>query len=38
MAGICKEHFGTAPRKVGADEYWDDKAKVVKNGELIDND
>ena len=32
-----KEHFGTAPRKVGADEYWDDKAKVVKNGELIDN-
>ena len=33
-----KEHFGTAPRKVGADEYWDDKAKVVKNGELIDND
>lgn len=32
-----KEHFGTSPRKIGADEYWDDKAKVVKNGELIDN-
>ena len=27
-----KEHFGTSPRKIGADE-----AKVVKNGELIDN-
>ena len=33
-----KEHFGTSPRKIGADEYWDDKAKVVKNGELVDND
>lgn len=22
-----KEHFGTSPRKIGADEYWDDKAK-----------
>lgn len=29
-----KEHFGTAPRKVGADEYWDDKAVPVKDGSL----
>ncbi len=32
-----KEYFGSTPRKIGADEYWDDKAKVIKNGELIDN-
>lgn len=29
-----KDHFGTYPRKIGADEYWDDKAIVVKNGSL----
>ena len=31
-----KEHFGTTPRKIGADEYWDDKAVLVRSGELID--
>lgn len=31
-----KEHFGSDCRKVGADEYWDDKAKAVKNGCLVD--
>lgn len=31
-----KEHFGTTPRKIGADEYWDDKAKAVKDGFLFD--
>lgn len=31
-----KEHFGSDCRKVGADEYWDDKAKPVKNGCLVD--
>ena len=24
-----KEHFGTDPRKVGADEYWDDRAVKI---------
>ena len=33
-----KEHFGTSPRKVGANEYWDDKAVPVKNGGLVYND
>ena len=26
--------FGTCPRKVGASEYWDDRAVVVRNGEV----
>ena len=26
--------FGSAPRKVGADEYWDDKAVRIENYEL----
>lgn len=33
-----KSIFGTAPRKVGANEYWDDKAVPVKNGGLVYND
>ena len=33
-----KEHFGTTPRKIGADEYWDDKARTVKNGYFADKD
>ena len=26
--------FGTRPRKVGASEYWDDRAVVVRDGEV----
>lgn len=26
--------FGTRPRKVGATEYWDDKAVLICNGEV----
>lgn len=31
-----KEYFGSNCRKIGADEYWDDKAIPVKNGCLVD--
>lgn len=30
-----KEHFGSDCRKIGADEYWDDKAIPVRNGCLV---
>ena len=30
-----KEFYGNDTRKVGADEYWDDKAVPVENGEFI---
>lgn len=30
-----KEAFGNDSRKVGADEYWDDKAYRVQGGELM---
>lgn len=30
-----KEFYGNNTRKVGADEYWDDKAYRVENGELL---
>lgn len=33
-----KDHFGSSPRKIGADEYWDDKAVSVKNGVLLIDD
>lgn len=26
--------FGSRPRKVGASEYWDDRAVIVRNGEV----
>ena len=26
--------YGNSPRKVGATEYWDDRAVVVRNGEV----
>ena len=29
------EAFGTRPRKVGASEYWDDRAVAVINGEVL---
>ena len=29
------ETFGTRPRKIGATEYWDDRAVVVRDGEVI---
>lgn len=30
-----KERFGSDCRKIGADEYWDDKAIPVRNGCLV---
>lgn len=33
-----KEAFGNDSRKVGADEYWDDKAYRVQAGELMKED
>lgn len=30
------EHFGTDPRKIGASEYWDDKAVTPGMIELLD--
>lgn len=31
------EHFGVRSRKVGANEYWDDKAKVIRTADVTGN-
>lgn len=32
-----KEHFGNSPRKIGATEYWDDRAVCVEYSEELPN-